>query len=153
MSRTTEYAKLHTYNHRNRGTVEAPVNNINCQMNNLQQVAGKPAASVPGIHAGTCPGGPGMRTTVAHNPSQSLCPKFHGQNAPGSCNYMATQQPLYSLVNHGYNALTYGSTGAPYYPVNKGPYAQLCSQNRNRGCRGGTGHLPHPSPRGPYGTT
>jgi hypothetical protein len=115
MSRTTEYAKLYTYNHRNRGTVEAPVNNLNCQMNNLKQVAGEPAASVP--------------RQCGMNPSQSLCPG-------GNCNYMQVQQPLYPQVNHGYNALTYGSTGGPYYPVNKGPYAQPCSNNNARLCAG-----------------
>ena len=116
MSRTTEYAKLGGYNLKKSGTVESHVNHTNCQMNNLKQVAGKPAASVPG--------------KCGVNPSPSLCPG-------GQCDYMATQQPLYPLVNHGYNALTFQSDGAPYYQVSNGPYAQPCSQNMHRNCHGG----------------
>ena len=43
MSRTTEYARLGGYNLKKSGTVEANTNRLNCQMNNLTQVAGKPA--------------------------------------------------------------------------------------------------------------
>ena len=77
MSRLTEYAKLGRYNLKKSGTVESRVNHINCQMNNLKQVAGKPAASVPGnFNCPTC-------TPCGVNPSPSLCP-----NLPGQCDSM-----------------------------------------------------------------
>ena len=50
---------------------------------------------------------------------------------------MYLQQVLTPPVKHArYNALTYGSTGQPYYNMSSGPYKGACSVNNPRPCWG-----------------
>ena len=60
---------------------------------------------------------------------------------PLNPNFMRIQQPLYPLVQPGYNSLVYNGTGSAYYRVNNGPYGALnknhCSSNETRRCWGG----------------
>ena len=47
---------------------------------------------------------------------------------------MKRQTPLYPKVNKGYNSLIFDGNDQQYYKINNGPYAQPCSENKNRLC-------------------